>query len=99
MFDSLMQETRDQEQRDQAQRQVDVEDPAPADLLGEKAADGRSEQARNTPDGAEQTGDAGALLEWIQVAQDSLVHRQQPTRAEPLDQSKGDQLLHGLGLP
>ena len=48
-------------QRDQADRQVDVEDPAPAQVVGQVAAQQRPDDAGQAEDAAEDALDAAAL--------------------------------------
>ena len=67
-------------------------------MLGQEPANGWAEQAGDAPDGAEQAGDAGPLLEGKHVAQDGLVDGQHAACAQTLQEPERDQLLHGLRL-
>ena len=97
-LDVLVEEPRDQQYRQHTQRKIDVEHPAPTDVLSEKSADAWPNQPGHAPDRAKQAGDARALFQWKDVAQDGLGDRQHAARAETLEEPKGDQLLHGLRL-
>ena len=52
----------DDDQRDDPDRDVDVEDPVPADVLGQEAADERADDERDAEDGPEQALVLAALL-------------------------------------
>ena len=56
------QQPRDHEQRDDPDRDVDVEDPVPADLLGQEPADERADDERDPEHGPEQALVLAALL-------------------------------------
>ena len=72
-------------ERDGADRDVDVEDPAPGELLDEDAAEQRSDDARHAEHGAEEPLVAAALAGRDDVADDRLRADHQPAAAEALD--------------
>ena len=88
---------RDDDERDGADRDIDVEDPAPGELLDEDAAEQRSDDARDAEDGAEEPLVAAALAGRDDVADDRLGADHQPAAAETLDRPEGDQLDHACG--
>ena len=86
----------DDDQADDADRDVDEEDPVPAGVVGEQAADGRAEDERQPEDGAEQALVTAALGRAEQVADDGQRDREQRAGADALQATEDDQLLHGL---
>lgn len=87
----------DDHEGDRAERHVDVEDPAPAEVLGEDAAEQRSEDAGGAEDGAEQPLVAAALAGWHEVADDRHGEHHQPAAAQSLQGAETDELRHVLG--
>ena len=81
-----------------SQRDVDVEDPAPARVGGEEPADQRSRHAGHAEDGAEEPEVAAALTRRDDVPDRRLGADQQAPAAQALDCPKGDQLGHALCL-
>ena len=79
--------------------QVDVEDPAPGELLDEDAAEQRPDDARDAEHRAEQPLVAAALAGRDDVADDRLRADHQPAAAEPLHGPERDQLDHALAEP
>ena len=65
-------------------------------MLGQHAADGRAEQARDAPDRAEEARDLGALGQAVDVAEDRLGARLDAARADALHDAEHDQLGHVL---
>ena len=90
------QRQREHHERRQPERDVDVEDPAPARMACEEAADQRAGDARHAEDGAEQPQVAPALARRHDVADRRLRTHQQAAAAEPLDRPEHDQLGHAL---
>ena len=86
----------DHDQRDDPDRDVDVEDPVPADVLGQEAADERAGHERDAEHGPEQALVLAALLRGEQVADDRERDREQRTGADALDASEQDQHRHVL---
>ena len=82
----------DDGERDDADGQVDVEDPAPAEVLGEEAAEQRPEHAGRAEDRAEQALVLAALARRDEVADDRHRQHHQPAAAEALEGAEGDQL-------
>ena len=67
----------DDDQRDDPDRDVDVEDPVPAEVLGQQPADERAGDERDAEDGAEEALVLAALLRGEQVADDRERDREQ----------------------
>ena len=91
--------SRDDDQRDGADRQVDVEDPVPGELLDEDAAEQRADDARDAEDRAEEPLVATAFARRDDVADDRLRTDHQAAAAETLDGPERDQLGQGLAEP
>ena len=72
-------------QRDDADRQVDEEDPVPADLVGQEAAQRGADEGRDAEHGAEQALVLAALLGREEVADDGQRDREDGAGAEALD--------------
>jgi hypothetical protein len=83
-------------QRDDAQRQVDVEDVAPAETVHREPACQRADDARDTEDGTEISLVATALAGRYHVADDREREREQAAAADALQPAEGDQLEHVL---
>ena len=79
------QEPGQHEQADDADRDVDVEDPVPADVVGQQAAEGRADDERDAEHGAEQALVAAALGRGEQVADDRERDREERAGADALD--------------
>ena len=75
----------DDEQATEADRDIDVEDPVPADLLGQEAADERADDEGDAEDGTEQALVLAALGRREQVTDDRQRDREQRTGADALD--------------
>ncbi len=88
---------REDHQRREAERDVDVEDPAPARVRGEEAADQRPGDAGDPEDAAEEADVLAALAGRDDVADRGLGAHHQPAAAEPLDRAERDQLLMSCG--
>ena len=76
----------------QAQRQVDVEDPAPGELIDDEAAEQRADHRREAEDAAEEALIAAALARRHDVADDGDGGDDEAAAAEALDDAEGDQL-------
>ena len=88
--------TRDHGQRDQAEREVDVEDPPPGEVVDEETAQQRACDDRDPEDGAEEPLVAAAVARRDEIADDGHREHEQPAAAEALHGAEGDQLRHGL---
>ena len=88
---------RDDGERDGADREVDVEDPVPGELLDEDAAEQRADDARDAEHRTEQPLVAAALARRDDVADDRLGADHQPAAAEALDRPERDQLGQRAG--
>src|SRR5262249_53899637 len=97
----------DGNERHDADRQVDVKDPAPAcrrgdeaahqrTVVGQPAAKRRAGHTRETVDGGEDAGPLGALGGREDGANDGEDERDTKARAQSLQGAEGDQLLNSL---
>ena len=89
----------DHEQGHRPDRQVDVEDPAPAQVVDEEAAEQRADDGRDAEDAAEEAGVAAALARRDDVADDGHRRHHQAAGAETLQRAEPDQLRHRLAGP
>src|SRR5436189_45198 len=80
-----------------ADGEVDVEDPAPGEVVDEEAADQRPDHGRDPEDAAEVALVAAALARRDDVADDRDRRHHQASAAEPLEAAERDQLRHVLG--
>ena len=87
---------RDHAERDDPHRQVDVEDPAPAQVVDEEAAEQRADDRRDPEHRAEVALVLAALARRDDVADDGQRDHDQPAGAEALHGAKADQLPHAL---
>ena len=94
-----LEDARDHRQRDEAERKVDVEDPAPGEVVDEEAAEQRPGDDRDAEDAAEQALVAAALARRDDVPDDRHRDDDQAAAAEPLHRSEDDQLQHAPGEP
>ena len=85
------------DERDDAQRDVDEEDPAPGELVDEEAAEQRPDDAGDGEDGAEVALVLAAVDRRDDVADDDEGEGHEPAAAEALDRPGADQLPHLLG--
>jgi len=79
-----------------AQRQVDVEDPPPAQLVGEVAAEQRAAHARQREHRPEISLVAAPFAGGDEVADNRNGEHHQPAAAQSLQSPEGDQLAHVL---
>src|SRR5262245_57202523 len=84
------------EQRDNAEWQVDVEDPAPGRSVGDPPTDDWTEDERGSEDAAEAPLPLGALTRSEEVSNDGDGGRHQAACADTLERAEEDQLLHRL---
>jgi hypothetical protein len=89
----------DHGERDQADRQVDVEDPPPGEVVDEEAAEQRPRYRRHAEDAAEVALVAPALSRRENVADHRDRDHDQPTGAESLEPPEDDQLRDVLADP
>ena len=85
------------EQGEDAERHVDVEDPAPGQVVGEEAAQQRAGDAGGPEDGAEEPLVAAALTGADDVGDDRHGQDDEPTGADALDGPEGDERAHRRG--
>ena len=78
----------DHDQREDADRQVDVEDPAPGQVVDEETADQRADDGGDAEHGAEEALVAPALARRDQVADHGDGDDDQPAAAEPLQRAE-----------
>lgn len=90
------QDGRDDDEGDDTDGQIDVEDPAPAEVLGEQAAEQRAEDAGGAEHRAEQALVAAAFPGRDDVADDRHRQHHEAAAAQSLDRPEGDQLGHVL---
>ncbi len=79
---------------DQAEGDVDVEAPAPGEVVGEVAAEQRPGDGGETEGGADQAHVAAALPGRHDVGDDRLHADHEAARADALERAEGDQLVH-----
>ena len=89
----------DHDHRHRGDRQVDVEDPAPREVVDEEAAEERADDRRDAEDRTEDALVTAAVARRDDVADDGDRRRDQAARAEPLDRPERDQLGHVLRDP
>src|SRR5215208_6950899 len=77
-----------------AEREVDVEDPAPRQVRREVAAEERAGDARDAEHGAEDPLVASPLARRDDVADHGLGGDHQSAATESLDRAEGDELRH-----
>ena len=83
-------------EREDPDRDVDEEDPVPADVVGDEAAEGRPDEGGEAEDGPEEALVLAALGGREEVADDGQRDREERPGADPLDAPEEDQLLHRL---
>ena len=83
------------DQRDHADRHVDVEDPAPGQVVHEHAAEQRADHAGEAEDRAEQPHVAAAFAGRDDVADDGLRADHQAAAAQALHRAERDEHDHG----
>jgi AcrR family transcriptional regulator len=91
-----MQPCYDDEDSERADGHVDVEHPAPREVVDEEAAEQRAGHRRHCKDGADQSHVAAALARRDDVGDDRLRSDQQTAGAHPLQRAESDQLSHRL---
>jgi hypothetical protein len=89
----------DDDERDEAERQIDVEDPAPAQLLDEKPADQRAHHGREAEDAAKDALELATLARGEEIADHRHRGHDQPAAAEPLHGAEDDELRHRAAEP
>jgi hypothetical protein len=83
-------------QCDQPDRQVHVEDPAPAQVVGQVTAQERPDDARQAENTAENALNAAALSRRKDLRDDRKDGRREHTTGQPLQSAKDDELGHVL---
>ncbi|GBD19156.1 hypothetical protein HRbin27_01660 [bacterium HR27] len=84
------------EQRQQADRHIDIENPAPAPVISDPPAEARSNDRAETEDGGKQPLPLPALGRREQIADDRDRDREERTAAETLQGTEQDELGHRL---
>ena len=92
-----MERGRDHAERHRADRQVDVEDPAPGEMVDEEAAEQRPDHRRDAEHAAEESLVLAALARRDDVADHGERGDDQAAGAQALQRAAGDQLRHVLG--
>ncbi len=95
-LDRCAQGDADHDERDRAERQVDVEDPAPGEVVDEEPAEQRADDRRNAEDGSEEPLVAAAVPRGDDVADRRERGHEQAAAAEPLQAAEDDELGHVL---
>src|SRR3989442_12571243 len=91
------QEESDQHQGDQAERQVDVEDPSPAEVVRNEATDQRPDDAPQSEDAHDQAHPAATLTGRKDVADGGDAQGHQGASTDARERSAGGQLAPVLG--
>ena len=91
------QEPPQHEQREEAQGQVDEEDPVPADRVGEESAERRADDRGDGEHRAEQALVLAALARAEEVTDDRERDREDRAGAQALEAAEDDELPHLLG--
>ena len=99
MTGELGQEESDQHQGDQPERQVDVEDPSPTEVVRDEAADQRSDDTPQSKDAHDQAHPAPTFAGRKDVADGGDAQRHQRASTDAGQRSGGDQLAHVLRKP
>jgi hypothetical protein len=86
----------DHHHRQNAGRQIDEKNPAPAQLIDEKAADQRADDGRDAEHRAEKTLVTAALARRNEVADHGDGNDDEAAAAYAFERAKGDQLHHVL---
>ena len=89
----------DHDEDDRAERQVDEEDPVPADRVGDDPADRRPDDGAEAEHRSEEALVLAPLGRREDVADDRERHGEQRARAEALDAAEQDELPHLLRQP
>ncbi|MNC19485.1 hypothetical protein D3C75_674180 [compost metagenome] len=75
----------DQNKCDNANGQVDIEHPLPANIVGNVSAEKRTYHAGNTKDGAEESGQLASFFRGIDIEHNGEGNRHKRTSANPLN--------------
>jgi hypothetical protein len=86
-------------QRDRADGHVDIENPAPGQVVHEHAAQQRADDAADAEHGAEQADVLAPFPGRDDVPDDGLGAHHQATGTQPLDRAERDQHEHGVADP
>ena len=95
----ILDELQNQQEREEAHREVDKKDPAPGIVVGNEAAQRRSDRGshdRGQP--VEREGEA-PLLRREHVGKDGLRHWLEPAATGPLDDARDDEAPEGRSQP
>ncbi len=95
----VAQADRDGHRGEQAEREVDVEHPAPRHAIGEEPAHERPDQRGHAPDAREIALHLRPPLHAVEIADDGHADRDQGARAQSLQGAEGDELLHAARQP
>lgn len=86
-----------QEYDDQADGDVDGEDPVPAEVLDDESAQEWGDDGGDAPGGSVQSDHPGPLAQGVYVSQDRISQRLDGAGAKALKEPGADELGHGLG--
>ncbi len=87
------------EQRDQPDRDVDEEDPVPADRVGDEPAETRADERRQAEDSAERAEVLAALGRCVEVRHNGECDREDGPATQTLQSAEQDELLHRPAEP
>src|SRR5205814_7866858 len=87
------------EDREDADGDVHVEDPAPAEVVGEIPADRRSDHRGDAEDAPEDALELRAFRGRVQVTDRREDAREEDSAEDSLNAAEGDELRHVLRLP
>lgn len=90
-LDFFMQEQRKADDRQQADRQVDPENPRPGKMIHDQAASEGASYGGNRPDAGQNALHLGAFLKPVEIADDGHRHGLDGSGAQPLQQAECDQ--------
>ena len=91
------QEDHKRSQRHDPEGQVDVEDPAPAEIVGDESADQRANDAAQAEDAHDQAHPSSSLPGGENIADGGGAERHHGPASNPRNSARGDQLAHVLG--
>ena len=94
MLDALVEETRDHEQTEDAERNVEPKDRGPTRMRDQERTDERSRNGRDAPDAREVALHLGARGTGVDVADHRRRERHHTAGAEPLQSAVDDEHNH-----
>ena len=86
-----------EQDRDYSHRNVHVENPSPAHVVGQQAAGGGAKDRGHAEDAPEQPLNLASLLRWVEVGYHAKDRAENEAGEETLESSEDDQLGHRPG--